>query len=261
MEYIVDSVKTDELEMKYVRFGQGSRILVIIPGISFRPVSAAPEALADSFKDFIEDYTVYCFDRKEDMPVPYGVTEMAEDTVKAMKTLGLNKVNLYGASQGGMISLYIAVHYPEMVRKLIVISSSAYMSEGAVEFFDRINAYLKDRNVRSMVRYCINMIYTKGFADAYMDQLIEYYADMSDDELRQFAAQVSDSSFYILDKADRIKAKTLLVAAQGDRIFGIDPTLQLAYKMGIECVIYDDFSHAVYDEAQDMRERMLKFLA
>ena len=261
MDYSTDIIKTAEFEMRYMRFGNGKKILVIIPGISFRPVSSVPQALADSFKDFAEDYTVYCFDRKENMPVPYSVKDMAEDTVKAIRELGLGRFDLYGASQGGMISLYIAANYPEMVRKLIVASSGAYMCEGAVEFFDRINGFLKEGNVRSLVKYCISMIYTKEFADKWMDQLITYYSDMNDYELLQFAAQVSDSSFYILDKADRIKAETLLIAATGDRIFGINPTLQLAYKMGIECVIYDDFSHAVYDEAPDMRERMLKFLA
>ena len=86
------------------------------------------------------------------------------------------------------------------------------------------------------------------------------YSDLSEYELKQLRAQVSDRSFYILDRLDKIKARILLIAAQGDRIFGIDPTLQMAYKMNVECVIYDDFSHAVYDEAPDMRERMLKFL-
>ena len=260
-EYTAESVKTADLEMKYTKFGKGKRILVILPGISFRPVSATPEALADSFKDFIEDYTVYCLDRKENMPVPYSVEEMAEDTVKALNELGIRKFDLYGASQGGMMALYIALKYPDMVRKLIVASSGAYMSEGAVEFFERINGYLDERNVRSLVRYCIGMIYTKEFCDACLEDLIEYYGDLSDYELKQFKAQVSDDSFYILDKLDKIKAKTLLIAAEGDKIFGISPTLQMAYKMGIECVIYDGYSHAVYDEAEDMRKRMLDFLA
>ena len=46
------------------------------------------------------------------MPDSYGVDDMARDTAEAIKALKLERVSIFGASQGGMIAMKIAVEYP-----------------------------------------------------------------------------------------------------------------------------------------------------
>ena len=55
---------------------------------------------------------------------PYTVEIMAQDVAAIIKELNVPKVDLIGQSLGGMICQFIAVHYPEQVNKLIIMSSS-----------------------------------------------------------------------------------------------------------------------------------------
>ncbi len=54
-------------------------------------------------------------------PVAYTLVDMAEDTIKLIRKLKLTKVNLLGASMGGMIAQIIASQYPTEIAKLILL--------------------------------------------------------------------------------------------------------------------------------------------
>ena len=246
--------------MSYLRFGEGKRVLVILPGISFRRVSDNPEPVVNAFEPYAKDRDIYLFDRKDDMKSPYTVREMAEDTIRAMEELGIRKADFYGASQGGMICQYIAIEHPEMIKKMVIASSAPYVSYQALPFFERISELVKEKDPRSLMRYSLSQIYSKEFYDKYKDQVMESHKDLSDEDIERFGIMVEDTNIYILDKLAKADVKAMVVAATGDKIFGIDPTLQMAYAMNCECVIYDGYSHAVYDEAEDFKERLFNFL-
>ena len=116
----MNTVKTDLFEMDYMKFGHGNRILVIIPGLSVQSVLLSADAIEEAYQMFTDDYTVYLFDRRKDLPDVYSVHDMAEDTAAAFNVLGLDQVYLFGVSQGGMISLNIAIDHPEIDRKSVV---------------------------------------------------------------------------------------------------------------------------------------------
>ena len=89
--------------------------MVILPGLSVRSVMHAAEAIRNEYEVMEKDFTVYVFDRREDLPSCYPISEMARDTAEAIQNLGLQEICLFGASQGGMIAQEIAIGYPEMV--------------------------------------------------------------------------------------------------------------------------------------------------
>jgi pimeloyl-ACP methyl ester carboxylesterase len=55
---------------------------------------------------------------------PYRLSDMAEDTVGLMDTLGIASAHLVGASMGGMIAQEIAISFPQRVRSLTSIMST-----------------------------------------------------------------------------------------------------------------------------------------
>ena len=55
---------------------------------------------------------------------PYRLSDMAEDTVGLMDTLGIASAHLVGASMGGMIAQEIAISFPHRVRSLTSIMST-----------------------------------------------------------------------------------------------------------------------------------------
>ena len=55
---------------------------------------------------------------------PYKLSDMAQDTIALMDTLGIRSAHLVGASMGGMIAQEIAITFPERLRSLTSIMST-----------------------------------------------------------------------------------------------------------------------------------------
>ena len=121
------TVQTENFSMPWFSFGQGEKPVVILPGLSVTSVVDAAAAVAQEYACLAEDFTVYVFDRRVELPEVYPIAAMAEDTAAAMRQLGLHDVYLFGASQGGMMALVIAIEHPELVKKLALGSTTAHM--------------------------------------------------------------------------------------------------------------------------------------
>ena len=68
MDVIRDRVETGGFAMEYFRFGEGERKLVILPGLSVQSVMHAAEAVAAAYAGLAEEFTIYVFDRRAQLP-------------------------------------------------------------------------------------------------------------------------------------------------------------------------------------------------
>ena len=123
--------------MDFFRFGRGEKTLVILPGLSVQSVMGAADAIAEAYRPIEDKFTVYVFDRRTDIPSPYPIRDMARDTAEAFRALGLKDVCLFGASQGGMIALVLAIEYPELVGRMVLGSSSANVQEAQYRVIEK----------------------------------------------------------------------------------------------------------------------------
>ena len=148
MDIVVEKVCTDDFTMNFFRFGNGSRSLIILPGLSIQSVMKFAPAIVKEYELMKADFTVWVFDRRIELPSEYTVYDMAKDTVKAINALGLDNIYLFGASQGGMIAQIIAADYPELVYKMVLrrVLSRAFSTKVVLLFllaknktFDRVN--------------------------------------------------------------------------------------------------------------------------
>lgn len=62
---------------------------------------------------------------------PYHMERIAQSIVEIVQNLGNDPINLLGYSMGGRLALYIAVHYPKLVNKLVLESSSPGLATAA----------------------------------------------------------------------------------------------------------------------------------
>lgn len=68
--------------------------------------------------------TIFGLSNKSE-PVAYNLSDMAEDTARLIKRLKLSKVNLIGASMGGMIAQIVAARYPNYIQTLNLLFSTS----------------------------------------------------------------------------------------------------------------------------------------
>lgn len=87
------TVSIDHAEMAYVSFGYGNKTLVLLPGLSdgLTTVKGKALLLAKPYKLFFEQYKVYIFSRRQNLPENHSIYNMAHDQAKAMKKLGIKK--------------------------------------------------------------------------------------------------------------------------------------------------------------------------
>lgn len=93
VEYLIDSVKLDGIDMDYLKFGGGGRALVIIPGLSVKSVMEYAGAVADAYKIFCDDYTVYLFNRNKIINNSTTIYDTASSTAAAIHSLGIDSTD------------------------------------------------------------------------------------------------------------------------------------------------------------------------
>ena len=262
MSIMIETVKTDDVLMDYFRFGKkGGCPLFIIPGLSVKSVMESAEPVAAAYAPMTSEFDIYVMDRRKNIPEEYSIENMAEDTIKSIKALGFDSVNIVCTSQGGMISLLIALKAPEMVNSMIVMSSSSHHNEKSDRVIGNWIDLAKSGNREGLVVDFAEKCYTKDYINTYLDAFKQMSGLITDEELRRFAIIAKDIlSFDISDMIQKIKCKTLIVAAENDAVFGKETSLEIAEKLGCECYVYPNYGHAFYDETPDCVERVYKFL-
>ena len=252
--------------MEYVRFGYGKEPFVILPGLSLQSVLLWKDKIAEAYQPFTKDFTVYVFDRRRDLPATYPVREMAKDTAAAIRAVGLDRVRLFGASQGGMIAMEIAVLYPELVKKLILGSTTACVGEPAKRVIGEWIRLAKEQNAEALSLAFGKAIYPPELFEASRASLLEAAKAVTADDLKRFAILAEGTlTFDVTRELNRIACPVLAIADRDDRIFGVESIEQLERALSpeirLESHLYSGYGHAAYDLAPDYKDRMLRFLS
>ncbi len=259
----IETVSTDTFSMDYFRFGHGEKTFVILPGLSVQSVMGSADAVAEAYAMFTDDYTVYLFDRRKELPASYSTREMAMDTAAAMKALGLENVFLFGTSQGGMMALDIAAIYPDLVQKLILGSSAAEVNAETNRLFEHWITLAKEKNTEELYLSFGEAIYPKNVFEQSRILLVSAAKTVTDEDLARFVILAAGLEGYRADPAG-ITCPVLVLGSKDDNCLGPDASSQLAelLKKHTECelYLYEGYGHAAYDTAPDYKDRILQFL-
>ena len=110
---------------------------------------------------------------------PYSIGDMADDAAGLIRNLNLGPMHVIGWSMGGFISLELTVRHPELVKRLILVSTSAGGST-SVPPSSQIQAMLMPsghEDIETRVRRIYPLLSGPGYMDSHpedMDQIVEY---------------------------------------------------------------------------------------
>jgi pimeloyl-ACP methyl ester carboxylesterase len=116
------------LEMYYEVHGEGEP-LVLLHG-AYMTIDAMGEvvpALAESRQVIAVELQGH--GRTADIDRPLTYEQLADDVAALLRHLVIEEADIFGFSLGGSVALQVAIRHPEVVRKLVVASSS-YSSDG-----------------------------------------------------------------------------------------------------------------------------------
>ena len=260
----IERVEYQDFAMKFFRFGTGARTLVILPGLSVQSVMGSADAVAQAYDALAQDYTIYLFDRRETLPDVYGVEEMGRDTAEAMKALGLKDVYLFGASQGGMMALVIAIEYPELVKKLVLGSTSAHVLPEQFRSIERWIALAEANDPVGLYLSFGEKIYPPAVFGQFREALIAAGKTVTEAELRRFIILARGiEGFDVSNRVSEIQCPVLAIGVFEDAVLDSDATMEIAEKLDLRpdfrLYLYTGFGHAAFDTAPDYRERIKRF--
>lgn len=261
----IETVKTDSCAMDYFKFGHGEETLVILPGLSVQSVMGSAEAVAEAYQLLADDFTIYVFDRRKELPATYSVYEMAQDTAAAFKALGLRQVSVFGASQGGMIAMVMAIEEPDLVKKLVLCSTSARIDEAQYQTVEKWVELAKAGDAEELYLSFGEALYSQDVFEQSRDLLVDAAKSVTDEDLARFIVMAEGlKGFDVADDLEKIACPVFVVGSQDDQVLGADATMQIAERLDgredFEFHMYDGYGHAAYDTAPDFKERMLRFL-
>ena len=129
-------LKTARLEMFFEESGQGCPVLFISgTGADLR---VKPNVLDGPLA---KNFRVIAYDQRglgqtQKPPGPYEMEDYSKDAIALLDSLEIEQVNLVGVSFGGMVSLHIALQFPERMNKIVLCCTSPGGAFASFPFHD-----------------------------------------------------------------------------------------------------------------------------
>lgn len=256
----IKEVKVNDIEMRYCTFGEGEKQMVIIPGLNVTSVLDVAGMVSNQYSDFHEDYTVYLIDRRENLPNPYGIEQMADDTAEVMKAIGIKDAYVYGVSQGGMIAQVIAIKHPELVKKLMLSATTSRLSQKTVDVVTKWVETAETRDMNALADVLAVDLYSKEFAARFGRLLFRDTITASDEDIDRYLILAKAlGEFDVYDRLPEIKSDTFILGATDDKVFDYHEFIDIAERIGCEYKIFDGYSHCVFDENSECLKMIKEF--
>lgn len=256
-------VTIGDTEMYYAAFGEGERKMVVLPGLSdgLATVKGKAALIAGPYRQFLKDWTVYMFSRKNRMPEGYTIRHMAEDQARAMEAAGAGRAWVMGASQGGMIAQYLAIDHPERVEKLVLAVTAPNANATVRDAVTRWIAMAEKGDHVSLIADTAEKTYSEAYLAKHrrLIRLMARFTKPRDyDRFLKNARAILD--FDARAELGKISAPTLIIAGSDDRTVGNEAPDALKNGIrGSEVYIYQGLGHGLYEEAGDFYTRVFAF--
>ncbi|MBQ2651489.1 MAG: alpha/beta hydrolase [Clostridia bacterium] len=250
--------------MDYILFGKGEKDLVMIPGLGDGLLTVRGKALPFSlmYTKYAKAFRVWMFSRPDPLPQGHTTRDMARDLKDAMVLLGIEKASVIGISQGGMIAQHLAIDYPEKVEKLVltvtVPCANEVLTQNVQNWMEMARrddyAAIMEDNLRQMYteayvkknRWLLPITTRVGKPKSFDRFLVQAEACLTHDAASGLGA---------------ITAPTLILGGGQDRTLGVEGSYALQEAIpNSRLRVWEDYGHALYDEAPDFDDVVLGFL-
>lgn len=257
-------VRLENDAMYYIRFGRGSKTLMILPGLGdgLATVKGMALPMAFMYRAFAKEYTVYVFSRRNHMPEGMSTRDMACDLKAAMDVLNIRRADLVGVSMGGMIAQHFVTDYPERVGKLVLAVTCGQPNPLLEESVNEWIALARRGDHIALMDSNLRRMYSDAYyrKNKWMAAVVGRITRPESYErfLIQANACLTHNAF---DRLGQISVPVLVVGGEQDCALGAEPSRELAAAIpGARLKMYPEWGHGLYEEAKDFNQVVLSFL-
>ena len=201
---------------------------------------------------------------------PTTIEEMARDAVSFIGALGLDQVDLFGFSMGGMIAQVIAQQQPQLVRKMILAGTGPAGGEGIdkvtrISYLDTARGLLTRRDPKEFL-FFTRTPNGRGAAKEFLARLEERTNDRDKAiSIGSFRAQLKAIHRWGQQKPAHLASihqPALVVNGESDKMVPTKNTVDLDQRLpNSQLVLYPDAGHGgVFQFHEDFVKRTLAFL-
>ena len=144
--------------------------------------------LAFFYRNFLREYKVFIFDHKEHINENYEISDMVEEIAYCIKKLNIDKVDVVGVSQGGMIAQLLAINYPDIVDKLVLVATTSRNNPTTNKVIDRWIVLAENGKLQKLQKNMIETFYSKGYIakNKWLSILVQILFKLKLDQLDRF---------------------------------------------------------------------------
>jgi 3-oxoadipate enol-lactonase len=146
---------------------------------------------------------------------PYALADLGADAVRLLDWLGIERAHVVGLSLGGMVSMWLGVHAPERVERLVVCCTSARL--GPPEGWAERAALVRRKGTQPLAASVVERWLTPAHRDAHPDLVSRLRAMVAATPAEGYAGCCAAIEHMDLrGELSRITAPTLVIAGEQD---------------------------------------------
>ena len=245
-------VLTNGVKLSYARRGEGEP-LVLIMGLG-----ADLTAWERHITAWEASFACYAVDNRgagdSDQPAgPYSTAQMADDYAGLITSLGLGSVSVVGISMGGAIAQELALRHPELVSRLVLVSTWAKV-DGFAE-----DAFLQLADARGVLpheefaRMLQLMIWAPAYFSANRQDLVAVRGERPATSVGSFRAQARACIEHdSIDRLEQLRLPVLVTAGDADAFIPVGLQRELAAALPEASIrVFEGSGHAHHWEKLD----------
>ena len=147
----------------------------------------------------------------------YSVPDLADDLVRLMDELGIERASVVGLSMGGMMAQHFAAGHPDRLDKLVLADTTSHYEGAAVSTWQQRAATARAQGLEPLADATMERWFTPGFRQTQPDEVRRIRGIFTANDAEGYAlAAGALSRFDVRPRLGRIKAPTLVITGDQD---------------------------------------------
>jgi 3-oxoadipate enol-lactonase len=159
----------------------------------------------------------------------FTVADLADDAVRLMDELAIERASVVGLSMGGMMAQYLAIGHPDRVDKLVLADTTSFYEGASVEMWRQRAVAAESEGLEPLAGPTMERWFTPPFREAQPEAVARIRAIFVSNDARGYAgAARALAGFDVRAQLGRITAPTLWLSGDQDSACPPEQARQLA---------------------------------